>query len=71
MMHHFHHSKGCWSGKGGIEPVLVFVRKLFDESITDFKQVAELIEPFLRRHATPGSGLHTNSFDTYFLQMLL
>jgi hypothetical protein len=70
MMHYFHHSKSCWSGKGGLEPVFVFVRKLFDESITDFKQVVELIEPFLRRHATPGSGLHTNSFDTFFLQML-
>jgi hypothetical protein len=70
IMHWFYHSPGWFTNSGGQQPIFKFIRDLFDPKLENFSAAADLVEKFLQRHKTKESGLHSDSFDTFFLQLL-
>ena len=70
IMHWFHHSPGWFTNTGGQKPIFKMMRDLFNPELKEFSVAAEMLKKFLRRHKGPESGLHTDSFDTFFLQLL-
>jgi hypothetical protein len=62
IMHFFHHSKESK------DKVIEAINAL--DNTTSATAAIQIVSDLLKRHETPGSGLHTNSVDTYLLQFL-
>ena len=62
IMNFFHHSK---ESKTKVEEAIIALENTSKASLA-----IQIVIDLLKRHETPGSGLHTNSVDTYFLQFM-